>query len=74
MAIADYFTDDVSQGDVFLISSDGFHSGVDINRINDIFGSCRRLHEIKKSILTAINDRKENGEKDNITALAVMAI
>lgn len=73
-AAADFFTGDVNRGDMFLISSDGFHGGVDIESMNRIFSPCRRIHALKRTILSAIDQRKKNGEKDNITALVVMAV
>ena len=73
---ADLYSGCVSQGDVFLMSTDGFHSGTGLEAINRIIGadSAVKRSGLKGCILSAIKERKKNGEKDNITALAVQVV
>lgn len=70
---ADFYTGCVSHGDIFLISTDGFHGGMDLGRVGAVMLSVR-AHNMKGSILSAIDERKKSGEKDNITALAVQLV
>lgn len=70
---ADHYTGSVSQGDIFLLSTDGFHSRTDIDRMSLVMcGAGNR--DLKGCILSAIDERKKSGEKDNITALAVQLV
>lgn len=73
---ADFYLGTVGKGDYFLITSDGFHSRTSVSDIENIF--CRRsvrdIAEIKRNILSTIESRKLRGEKDNITALAVLVV
>lgn len=73
---ADSYTGEVVQGDIFLMSTDGFHSGTDLEKIGGIIGSdaMQKSSGFRGSILAAIEERKNNGEKDNITALAVQVV
>lgn len=70
---ADFYCGTVERGDIFLMSTDGFHSGTDLEEIGSIIAPARVLRHsgLKNSILSAIDERKRSGEKDNITALAV---
>lgn len=70
---ADHYTGGVSQGDIFLLSTDGFHSGTDLDRMSMIMNGVRN-RDLKGCILSAIDERKNGGEKDNITALAVQLV
>lgn len=73
---ADFYSGNACQGDIFLMSTDGFHSGTDLEAIGMVINPdiARRHSGLKGSILSAIDERKRNGEKDNITALAVQLI
>lgn len=73
---ADFYTGEVMEGDLFLISSDGFHGGSDPEAVDTLLGGAAGIKEsnMKKCILSAIDQRKASGEKDNITALAVLTV
>lgn len=73
--IGDFFHGGVISGDSFLISSDGFHGGVPEDKIREILIglNARKRREAEQRIKKFIETRKKSGEKDNITALVVLA-
>lgn len=72
---ADMDCGSVLLGDIFLLSSDGFHGGLDVSDMTRVMRCTDDLkkYHAKKVILSAIEERKQRGETDNITALIVQA-
>lgn len=70
---ADFFQGDVSTGDSFLLSSDGFHGGLVTDRINALLLELGQMnaHNAKARVAAAIEQKKSDGEKDNLSAIFV---
>lgn len=75
-AKVDFYTGVVNTGDWFLISSDGFHGGMDASGLNSLIccGSKLSQRNVKAKLRNAIEQKKKQGERDNITALIVLAV
>lgn len=72
---ADYYIGTVKKGDWFLVSSDGFHGGTEPAELFSMLGGKNKLtaQKLRARVRAAIERRKTQGERDNITALAVVA-
>lgn len=70
----DFYNGSVGVNDSFLISSDGFHGGTDDSEILAVLAglNVHRKREAERRIERYIEMRKRGGERDNITALAVI--
>lgn len=73
---ADYYTGTVGKGDWFLVSSDGFHGGIEPDVLMNMLTGGKKLKcgAIKARVRSAIERKKTQGERDNITALVVAAV
>lgn len=74
-SFGDFFNGMIRNGDCFLISSDGFHGSVPEVDIREILINLtiHKRREAEHRINRFIDARKKSGEKDNITALIVIA-
>lgn len=68
---ADFFRGEICKKDCFILSSDGFHGGLDQEGLNNMLrGICSKKNfEVKRQIEKSIKSKKENGETDNISLI-----
>lgn len=64
---ADYFAGEFTEGNNFILCTDGFRRLALPGRIESVFNS----KSLKDGCNRAINELKENGETDNITVIAI---
>ena len=72
---ADYYSGNIAENSVYLLCSDGLHSGLDIVQMTELLGGVP-FHKgnIKRRLQSAVSSRIKGGEKDNITALMVRVL
>lgn len=72
----DFYTGEVCGGDFFLISSDGFHGGIVAREMSVIVENINSsdIKEVKNRLERRIEQKKQHGERDNITALCVKVV
>lgn len=72
----DFYLGDANAGDLFLISSDGFHGGIIASEMNIILNnfSSADNKNMQQCLDQQIANKIQNGEQDNITAIYVKLV
>lgn len=70
----DYYFGDYELQDVFLLCSDGFRHEISEKEISEHINMCNTSSELKEKIEFLINQNKDRGETDNITAIVIKVV